>query len=73
MTEPFHLEPLIYVITKGPDFITYDDGPSRNSGIGEIPSQRKYLLTFLVVGDSEQGGGFMHYPVLDSLIFMDSA
>ena len=62
--------PLYTSLPRGLISITYDDGPGPGTlALAKYLHSENICATFFVVGDSEQGGGFMHYPILDSLIF----
>ena len=62
--------PLYITLPKGYISLTYDDGPGPGTvDLIKYLNSEKICATFFVVGDSDPGGGYMHYPVLDSLIF----
>jgi len=62
--------PLYTSLPKGYISLTYDDGPGPGTvDLAKYLHSENICATFFVVGDSEPGGGFMHYPVLDSLIY----
>jgi peptidoglycan/xylan/chitin deacetylase (PgdA/CDA1 family) len=62
--------PLYITLPKGYISLTYDDGPGPGTvDLAKYLSSEKICATFFVVGDSDPGGGYMHYPVLDSLIY----
>jgi peptidoglycan/xylan/chitin deacetylase (PgdA/CDA1 family) len=50
--------------------MTYDDGPGPGTlALAKYLHSENICATFFVVGDSDPGGGYVHYPLLDSLIF----
>ncbi len=62
--------PLYTTLPKGYISLTYDDGPGPGTvDLAKYLRSEKICATFFVVGDSDPGGGYMHYPVLDSLIY----
>lgn len=62
--------PLYASLPKGYISLTYDDGPGPGTvALAKYLRSQNICATFFVVGSSAQGGGFMHYPVLDSLIY----
>ena len=62
--------PMYTTLPKGLISLTYDDGPGPGTlELAKYLHSENICATFFVVGDSYQGGGFMHYPLLDSLIY----
>ena len=62
--------PLYTTLPKGYISLTYDDGPGPGTvDLAKYLRSEKICATFFVVGDSDPGGGYMHYPVLDSLVY----
>ena len=62
--------PMYTILPKGYISLTYDDGPGPGTvDLAKYLRSQNICATFFVVGDSDPGGGFMHYPVLDSLIY----
>ncbi len=62
--------PLYTSLPRGYISLTYDDGPGPGTvDLARYLSSEKICATFFVVGDSDPGGGYMHYPVLDSLVY----
>ena len=62
--------PLYITLPKGYISLTYDDGPGPGTvDLAKYLHSENICATFFVVGDSDPGGGYMHYPFLDSLIY----
>ena len=60
--------PLYTSLPKGYISLTYDDGPGPGTlDLVKYLHSENICATFFVVGDSDPGGGYMHYPILDSL------
>jgi peptidoglycan/xylan/chitin deacetylase (PgdA/CDA1 family) len=61
--------PLYTSLPKGLISLTYDDGPGPGTvDLAKYLHSEKICATFFVVGNGDLGGGYMRYPVLDSLI-----
>ncbi len=61
--------PLYTSLPRGYISLTYDDGPGPGTlDLIKYLHSENICATFFVVGDSDPGGGYMHYPLLDSLI-----
>ncbi len=57
-------------LPKGLISLTYDDGPGPGTlDLAKYLYSEHICATFFVVGDSEPGGGYLHYPILDSLMY----
>jgi len=62
--------PLYTTLPKGFISLTYDDGPGPGTlDLAKWLHSENICATFFVVGDSEPGGGYLHYPLLDSLFY----
>ncbi|HET7000794.1 MAG TPA: FG-GAP-like repeat-containing protein [Puia sp.] len=62
--------PFYASLPKGYISLTYDDGPGPGTAdLAKWLRSEKICATFFVVGNSDPGGGYMHYPVLDSLVY----
>ena len=62
--------PLYITLPKGYISLTYDDGPGPGTlDLAKWLHSENICATFFVVGASDPGGGYMHYPLLDSLIY----
>src|SRR3954452_10225335 len=62
--------PMVTLLPKGLISLTYDDGPGPGTlDLAKYLHSENVCATFFVVGDSEPGGGYLHYPILDSMIY----
>src|SRR3954470_21024802 len=62
--------PMTITLPTGLISLTYDDGPGPGTlDLAKYLHSENICATFFVVGDSEAGGGYLHYPILDSLIY----
>ena len=62
--------PMYSTLPRGLISLTYDDGPGPGTlELAKYLHSENICATFFVVGDSEPGGGFKNYPLLDSLIY----
>jgi peptidoglycan/xylan/chitin deacetylase (PgdA/CDA1 family) len=61
---------LYWDLPKGLISLTYDDGPGPGTlDLAKWLYSQNICATFFVVGNSDEGGGFVNYPILDSLIY----
>jgi len=62
--------PLYTSLPKGFISLTYDDGPGPGTlDLAKYLHSEKICATFFVVGQSDEGGGYINYPLLDSLVY----
>lgn len=62
--------PMYVSLPKGLISLTYDDGPGPGTlELAKYLHSEHICATFFVVGNSDAGGGYEHYPLLDSLIY----
>jgi peptidoglycan/xylan/chitin deacetylase (PgdA/CDA1 family) len=62
--------PLFTSLPKGYISLTYDDGPGPGTlDLAKYLHSENICATFFVVGQSDAGGGYINYPILDSLVF----
>ncbi len=62
--------PMYATLPKGLISLTYDDGPGPGTlELAKWLHSENICATFFVVGNSDQGGGYINYPLLDSLVY----